>query len=277
MYAGSGELTGAHHALAIIVAHAGVRRRIFKPRTRITRTRMDWLVRRTLLTDVQFWRRYSMTKPSYGKLSDLISPLLAGTIDPNVQLSICLRRLKGAKWPDIEDLHGVGSSTADLCFERVLRAIDAALPMVFDVDDEAKLRALALRFSEKSEGVLDTIVGAVDGIHIKIRKPEENGALYYCRKQFHSVNAQAIVGPDRQVLSLSTVCVGASHDAVAWAASEVGRDIAAGKMPAWATIVGDDAYSAASPQIVTPYPGKQLSEAEDATNYWISNSRIEVR
>jgi hypothetical protein len=56
-----------------------------------------------------------------------------------------------------------------------------------------------------------------------------------------------------------------------------GKDIAAGKMLAWATIVGDDAYSASSPQIVTPYPGKNLSEAEDATNYWISNSRIEVR
>ena len=83
-------------------------------------------------------------------------------------------------------------------------------------------------------------------------------------------------GGDRQILSLSCACVGASHDAVAWAASKVGQEIAAGKMPAWATIVGDDAYSACSPQIVTPFPGKDLAEEEDAANYWISNSRIEV-
>ena len=40
------------------------------------------------------------------------------------------------------------------------------------------------------------------------------------------LNAQCVVGPDRQILSLFAVCVGASHDAVAWAASDVGRDIA---------------------------------------------------
>eukprot|EP01044_Picomonas_judraskeda_P017270 COSAG03_NODE_3216_length_2139_cov_1.792647_1_plen_370_part_00 len=239
---------------------------------------MDWMVRRTLLNDVQFWRRYSMAKPSFGTLSSLVSPLLGGrqVVDADVQLSIALRRLKGAKWADIEDIHGVGETTARLCFDRVLHAIDASIPMVFDVEDEQALRALAARFAEKSEGVLDSICGAVDGVQIKVRKPSQNGAMYYCRKGFYSVNAQCIAGPDRQILSCSTVCVGASHDATAWAASAVGQDIAAGKMPAWATIVGDDAYSASSSQIVTPFPGKNLSEAQDAANYWISNSRIEV-
>ncbi len=55
----------------------------------------------------------------------------------------------------------------------------------FDVEDEATLRALAARFAEKSEGVLDSIVGAVDGVHIRVRKPSTNGAMYYCRKGFH--------------------------------------------------------------------------------------------
>jgi hypothetical protein len=163
---------------------------------------------------------------------------------------------------DYVQFHGVGESTARLCFDRALCAIDSAIPMAFDVEDEDMLRALATRFSEKSDGVLDTIVGAVDGVHVKVRKGGEVGAMYYCRKGFHSVNAQAIVGPDRQdrqVLSLSLACVGASHDSVCWGASKVGQDIAAGKMPAWATIVGDDAYSAASRLSVSrqdPYRGR---------------------
>ena len=62
--------------------------------------------------------------------------MLAGAIDKDVQLSVCLRRLKGANWPDIEDIHGVATATGHVIFHRCLRAIDAALPMVFDVEDE---------------------------------------------------------------------------------------------------------------------------------------------
>lgn len=79
----------------------------------------------------------------------------------------------------------------------------------------------------------------------------------YSHKGFFSVNAQCVVASNRQVLSVSTIAAGASHDATAWAASQLGRDIAAGLMPDQFCIVGDDAYSAASPQIVTPYPGAQ--------------------
>ena len=276
---GSGALTGRLYApLAMVVAHCGVRQRIAKKGKHLRRKRMSWPVRRDGLTAQQFWARYSLSKPSFATLSGLISPFLVGArqIDANVQLSIALRRLKGAKSVDIEDIHGVAAATAHVCFDRVLHAIDRAIPMAFDVEDEGMLRALAAQFALKSDGVLNTIVGAVDGVHVKVRKGGGVGAMYYCRKGFHSVNAQALVGPDRQVLSLSTACVGASHDSVAWAASKVGQDIAAGKMPAWATIVGDDAYSACSPQVVCPFPGKNLTEDEDNCNYWISNSRIEV-
>ena len=94
--------------------------------------------------------------------------------------------------------------------------------------------------------------------------------------RFFSVNAQCVVAADRTVLSCSCLTAGASHDATAWAASQLAADIDAGLMPDRFSIVADDAYSASSPQIVTPFPGKNLSEDEDAANYWISNSRIEV-
>ena len=99
------------------------------------RQRMVWSVRRTLLSDRQFWVRYSMSKSSFGTLSALIAPLLATAraVDPDVQLSIALRALKGAKMCDVEDIHGVGGSTAHLCFDRVLHALDAALPLYLDL------------------------------------------------------------------------------------------------------------------------------------------------
>lgn len=81
---------------------------------------------------------------------------------------------------------------------------------------------------------------------------------------------------DRTVLSCSCLTVGASHDATAWAASQLAQDLDAGLMPQRFAIVADDAYSASSEQIVVPFPGKQVTEDQDACNYWISNSRIEV-
>ena len=89
------------------------------------------------------------------------------------------------------------------------------------------------------------------------------------------MNAQCVVAADRTVLSCSCLTVGASHDATAWAASQLAQDFDAGLLPEQFALVGDDAYSASSEQIVTPYPGNP-GEYEDACNYWISNSRIEV-
>ena len=78
------------------------------------------------------------------------------------------------------------------------------------------------------------------------------------------------------MLSCSCLTVGASHDATAWAASQLAQDLDAGLMDEKFSLVADDAYSASSEQIVTPFPGRQLTEDQDAANYWISNSRIEV-
>ena len=45
----------------------------------------------------------------------------------------------------------MGETTATTCVVRVLNAIDAAIPVHLDVEDEAGLQGLAARLAEKSE------------------------------------------------------------------------------------------------------------------------------
>jgi hypothetical protein len=165
--------------LLMLLHRARKRKRALFRRPAITRERMDWLVRMGQLNERQFRRRYRMGKSSFQKLSRHIAPLVHGAIACDVQLSIALRYLSGAASCDVEDLHGVAETTARLSFERVLRSIDAAIPMHFDCEDELVLRKIAAGFAVRSEGVLTGIVGAVDGVHIRVRKPLQNGASYW--------------------------------------------------------------------------------------------------
>ena len=77
--------------------------------------------------------------------------------------------------------HTLAESTTRKSFLRTLRAIDTTLDMRLDVSDEPRLAALTEEFAARSEGVLTGIIGALDGVHVRIRKPS-NGAGYYCRK-----------------------------------------------------------------------------------------------
>ena len=169
-------------------ARRPLRRKLFRVPNRqspLRRKRMDWLVRIGQLDAAAFRRRYRMIKESFTKLSFQLSAKGLGSsareVGRDLQLSLTLRLLCGACMPDMEDLHGLAESTTRKSFLRTLRAIDTTLDMRLDVSDEPRLAALTEEFAARSEGVLTGIIGALDGVHVRIRKPS-NGAGYYCRK-----------------------------------------------------------------------------------------------
>jgi hypothetical protein len=122
-------------------------------------------------------------------------------------------------------------------------------------------------------------VGSIDGLQIRIRKPHGSGKSYFCRKQFHAINALCIVDVDRRVLFANAQSKGPSHDSTAWLCTGLSRAIDKGRLPKKYFIVGDDAFKAVSEQIVTPWPGKGLHISHpdrDAANFYLSRMRIEV-
>lgn len=74
-------------------------------------------------------------------------------------------------------------------------------------------------------------LGCIDCTHIGIRAPSANEHLYVNRKNFHSINVQAIV--DAQ-LHFTNVCArwpGSTHDSFIWQSSRVYEDFRESRIP----------------------------------------------
>ena len=96
-------------------------------------------------------------------------------------------------------------------FPTILRALNTALPQFsFDLSDSARVEELKRGWAAKSpiysgaRTVMHNIVGAIDGIAVKIRKPRvrsdkvSNPDSFFCRKGFFALNVQAICDADKK-------------------------------------------------------------------------------
>ena len=141
----------------------------------VSRVRMDWEQRVAGLTSRQFHARYAMSHPAFTKLMNLVlpaKPLKHNELCRELRMSIFLRMACGGAYQDVADLHGVGEQTVYRTFHRVVDAVNscAALDFDFDLQDDSKMAALAAEFNRGSTGLLNNCVGALDGVHIRIKK-----------------------------------------------------------------------------------------------------------
>ena len=97
-----------------------------------TRQRMNWLLRLSLLDDVEFVQRYRLDKASFKMVVDRIredvephrkqSQRAGGGATPittELQLSMVLRYCAGGAWQDIVDMHGVSRASFRNSIEKV--------------------------------------------------------------------------------------------------------------------------------------------------------------
>lgn len=71
-------------------------------------------------------------------------------------------------------------------------------------------RQLELEFRAK-RGFPD-VIGIIDGTHIRIKAPRKKPEVYINRKKYHSMNVQAVVQEDRQIIDLFAGYPGSVHD-----------------------------------------------------------------
>lgn len=117
----------------------------------------------------------------------------------------------------------------------------------------------------------------MDGIQIKIQAPRQTESVktknFFCRKQFYSLNVQAVCDARTRYLGVSIVCPGSCHDSVAYAQSDLPDKIAA--LPGLHHVVADAAYPV-SEKVLCPFPGRSLETYEDSYNYHQSQVRMAV-
>lgn len=98
---------------------------------------------------------------------------------------------QGMTYTQISMLLGIGKATAHLCVHQCTYAICKhmyALYIRFPTAVEARKSMHVLQ----QQSAIPGIFGAIDGTHININKPFENGQDYFNRKSFYSVNVQGM-------------------------------------------------------------------------------------
>lgn len=116
--------------------------------------------------------------------------------------------------------------------------------------------------------------GTGDGIVIKTRFPfrTEVGAArtnYMNRKGTPGIVVQAFVSAELEFLFVSAKLSGSTHDWIAYSCTSLAEAIATNQLPQQYFMVADAAY-VCSEQLLTPWPGNDLSPAQDAFNYHLS-------
>ena len=95
----------------------------------------------------------------------------------------------------IGNLYGVHKSTLSTIIREFCRAVRKYLqPFFVQTPNELQFRLLASKF-EQLHGI-HYIIGAMDGSHTSVLAHVIGGEYYYCRKSFHSMILQGIVGPN---------------------------------------------------------------------------------
>jgi len=129
-------------------------------------------------------------------------------------------------------------------------------------------------------------VGAVDGKHIRIRKPNESGSQFFNYKNFSSTALMAVVDADYCFISVEVGAYGSSSDSNVFQKSTFGKLLGSNKLnipdprvlPSDAeglsmpfVLLGDEAF-ALSEHVLRPYPNKKLTFLKLIYNYRLSRA-----
>lgn len=237
-----------------------------------------------------FRKSYRMSEAAFALLLNEVQDLIdkpfkaateyrRSTVPPAVRLGITLRILAGASYLDLVLAYQVAESTLHEVFNSTCEALMTRLRLKGFPTSSAGLRSIAKRFqtSRKSVNPLSGCVGAVDGICVKIKKPEpqENPAMFYCRKGFYAIPVQALVDSDYIFRFCSAICTGSTHDSLAFSVSGLKREIDKGILGTCYYIVGDEAYSCTE-HIITPFSKSGADTDQDNFNFFLSSLRMHV-
>eukprot|EP00171_Calliarthron_tuberculosum_P002445 IDg2445t1 len=250
----------------------------------------------TGLNDVEFRRAFRISRPSFDKLvcmlhchlirdAERASRSSGGAISPSLRLAITLRLLSGGSYLDQMISFHVGRSTVFAVFKETVLAIMKVLKMPgVPLTNFEKLLQLANDFqnSRVCPSPIRGCIAAIDGIAIGIQKPPDEymPRNFFCRKGKFALPVQACVDSNYRFLTMSCVCVGSTHDSVAFSVSGLANELRNGTSHHGFWIAGDAAYSG-SDGIVTPWSASALRDEDDglyrdAFNYYHSSYRIHV-
>jgi hypothetical protein len=140
---------------------------------------------------------------------------------------------------------------------------------------EAEWREAGRRWDEMGDSDLRGIVGAIDGVHVPIKKPQESKGEYVNRKGWHSYNVQAVCDERGLFIDVMIGSPGCMNDIGNLYLSELYRT-RCHSIPAGHFIVGDGGY-VLLPWLMIPYQTPQTNTVERSYyNKALSQQRVKI-
>ena len=169
------------------------------------------------------WREnFRMTRDTFMTLTEEVRPFLEKTttvmrepISVETQLAITLYYLADeGRFRKVANSFGVGKSTVSMIVREVCQVITKYLGPTYirlpqTVEEVEYLSSSFLKVHD-----FPKCIGAIDGTHIPIKQPSENGSDFINRKDFHSLNVQAVCDFSTKFIDVVVQWPGSVHDAL---------------------------------------------------------------
>ena len=153
--------------------------------------------------------------------------MTGGLISGEIKMALTLRILAGGSYLDLSLLFEIGSSYAYQILHEVVKnwILDDRIVKINGLDyvsDETMMEAVALQFAQRSSGVINGCIGALDGWIVKTKRPTKNrdGVVnpgsFRSRKGYFGINVQTISSQKKKILFRDISSRGAEHDSTAF-------------------------------------------------------------
>ncbi|XP_040193133.1 protein ALP1-like [Rana temporaria] len=238
----------------------------------------------------------NFTRMSVARFDDLLERLrprltrmdtaMRNSISPEERLLVTLRYLAtGQSYATLHHYFLLGVTTVSRVVKETCVAIWEELHnVVMPEPTEEIWESVVDTFWEKTQ--FPNCIGALDGKHIRVRKPPHSGSSYYNYKKYFSVVLLALSDANLKFLLVDVGAYGSQGDARIFRESTFGRRIHAGQLnipesrPLPCTeepslplvMVADEAFGLAE-NLMRPYSGYGLNRQQKVYNYRLSRAR----
>ena len=214
-------------------------------RQRVFRDRINPI---DVYNDIEFIARYRVTKYMFVQLQEkvvtflLLSTIRSHSIPAPTQLAVTLQFLAtGSFQTVVATSHGISQPSVSRCIRTVTYALCFFARDYIVFPNQIEQLRIQQKFLDLNGFPL--VLGCIDGTHVPILAPPCNEDLFVNRKNFHSINVQALCDSDLKFIDIVAKWPGCTHDAFIWMQSEIKRRIASGDIPTvkgW--FLGDSGY-----------------------------------
>lgn len=209
------------------------------------------------LSDDQLLKKYRLHRGGIEYLcqelhDDLARPTKrSNALSVSTQVLVALRYFATGSFQEVTgDTVKVSRFSVSRCVHRVADAIINRLMarhIRFPTNNVEQRNAKAA-FYELAH--FPNVLGTLDGSLVPVIAPKLDEHLFVCRKGYHAINVQGVIGADGRFLDIVARWPGSTHDSFIWKNSALAREMTSRRIKGgW--LLGDSAYGLA-PWLLTP-------------------------